>query len=90
LSGKTKHGCTQTLFYIIIIQNIGVGPTKVDLNTHDIRLGRIYFHSTLFIRFFGLNAESLGTLGIIDGRQSSFFAGKIDAVSLPFPPSILP
>ena len=64
LSGKTLHGCTQTLCYIIIIQTISVGPTKVDLNKHDIRLGRIYFHSTLLIRSFGLTAASWGTLGI--------------------------
>ena len=31
---------------------ISDGPTKVDLNTHDIRLGQIYFNSTLLIRYF--------------------------------------
>ena len=35
-----------THIYIITIQMNSVGPTKVDLNTHDIRQWRIYFHST--------------------------------------------
>ena len=55
-----KHGC----IYIITIQTISFGPPKVDLNTHDIRLGRIYFHSTLLIRWFILSGESWGTPGI--------------------------
>ena len=41
-------------FCIITIQTISVRPTKVDLNTHDIRLRQIYFHLTLLIRCFML------------------------------------
>ena len=43
---------------------ISVGPTKVDLNTHDIHLGQIYFNSTLLIRYFELTAKSWGIPGI--------------------------
>ena len=44
---------------------ISVGPTKVDLNTHDIRLGQKYFHSTLLLRYlFELTAKSWGIPGI--------------------------
>ena len=37
LSGITKHGCTHNYIYILTIQTISVGPTKVDLNTHNFR-----------------------------------------------------
>ena len=37
-SGITKHGCTQIIFYILTIQMVSVGPTKVYLNTHKIHL----------------------------------------------------
>ena len=64
LSGITKHGWTQTIFYIMTIQTITVRPTKFDLSAHDIRLGRIYFHLTLLIRCFVLTDDSWGILGI--------------------------
>ena len=60
-SGITKHGCTQIIFYILTIQMVSVGPTKVYLNTHNIRLERIYIHSTLLIKCFMLTGESWGT-----------------------------
>ena len=60
-SGITKHGCTQIIFYILTIHMINVGPTKVYLNSHNIRLKRIYTHSTLPIRCFVLTGESQGT-----------------------------
>ena len=40
-----------------------VGPTKVDINTHDIRPSGIYLHSTLLIRHFVLTAGVLGDRG---------------------------
>ena len=41
--------------YIMKIKTINVGS-----NTHDIRLGRIYFHSTILIRYFVLTDEVSG------------------------------
>ena len=47
---KKPRLVAHTLYiYSIMIQRIIVWPTKVDLNMHDIRLGRIYFHSSLLI-----------------------------------------
>ena len=48
------------IIYIDSIQTISVGPTRVDLYIHDIRLRRIYFHSNLLIRCSVLTAESWG------------------------------
>ena len=45
---KKPRLVAHTLYiYSIMIQRIIV--SKVDLNMHDIRLGRIYFHSSLLI-----------------------------------------
>ena len=57
------------------------GPTKVDLNIHNIRLVQVYFHSTLLIRGFVLTNSPLELWGQ-DRRQSAFSAGKINAVRL--------
>ena len=46
---------TQFFYFTFTIEMIIIGPTyKVDLNTHSIRLGRIYFYWTLLIRCFVL------------------------------------
>ena len=76
--------------YIIKIQTITVGPTKVDLNTHDIRLGQIYFHLTLLIRYFVLTDEVLGDPGDKMANYTDFFPGWINALSFLSTASILP
>ena len=40
-----------------MILMISVGPTNVDINTHDVRLGQIYIHLTLLIRYLPPTAE---------------------------------
>ena len=67
--------------YFMTIQVIIVGPTKVDINIHDIRQGRIYFHLTLLIRCFVLTDSPMKLQGK-DRRRSAFSAGKINAFRL--------
>ena len=60
------------------------------LNTHDIRLGQIYFHLTLLIRYFVLTDKVLGDPGDKMTNYTAFFPGWINAISLISTASILP
>ena len=77
--------------YIITIQTISVGPTKVDLNTQDIRLGRIYFHLSLQMLY--ANCWDLGNPGdkmADDLRSSNAFSRftPFSYTSCPLNPSL--
>ena len=84
VSGITKH---TNYIYNITIQAVSVGPTKVYLNTQDIRLRRIYFRSTLLIRYF-VRTDKVLWDKMAD--NTAFVPNQINAVSLLSPASILP
>ena len=76
---------------MITIQTISVGSTIVDLNTQDIRLGRIYFHLSLQMLY--ANCWDLGNPGdkmADDLRSSNAFSRftPFSYTSCPLNPSL--
>ena len=66
---------------------VSVGPTKVDLNPHRIRLSRIYFHLALMIKYF---VRTGLVMGHKMADKTAFFLGSRNAIILVSPASILP